>query len=78
MKLPCRHILAARSKLGMDSFDETLFDTRWSSEYYKASQRVLQDEMVQQVSFITYECDYAPSSKKENTFTGRFSAHSSE
>ena len=50
MKLPCRHILAARSKLGMDSFDETLFDTRWSSEYYKASQRVLQDEMVQQVS----------------------------
>ena len=47
MKLPCRHILAVRSKLNMEVFDEVLCDKRWSSDYYKASQRIFQDEVVQ-------------------------------
>ena len=41
MKLPCRHIFAVRQKLGMQLYEESLCDSRWSIEYYKASQRVL-------------------------------------
>ena len=48
MRLPCRHILAVRSMLNLDVYDITLCDERWSSDYYKASQRVFQDEEMQQ------------------------------
>ena len=40
MKLPCRHIFAARVKLEIDLFEATLCDERWSSSYYKESQRI--------------------------------------
>ena len=51
MKLPCRHILAVRSKLNLNIFDETLCDKRWSAEYYRASQRIFQDVEIQEQSF---------------------------
>ena len=44
MKLPCRHILAARESAGTDLFDETLCDRRWSSCYYKEKQRIFLDQ----------------------------------
>ena len=50
MKLPCRHILAVRSRLNLNVFDELLCDKRWSAEYYRASQRVFQDVEVHQSS----------------------------
>ena len=50
MKLPCRHILAVRSRLNLDIFDELLCDKRWSADYYRASQRVFQDTEVHQDS----------------------------
>lgn len=40
IKLPCRHIFAARSTLGLDLFDEGLCDRRWSSDYFKSNQRI--------------------------------------
>ena len=48
MRLPCRHILAVRSVLNLDVYDTTLCDERWSCDYYKESQRVLQDKELQQ------------------------------
>lgn len=45
MRLPCRHILLSRSKLGLDVYDESLCDKRWTRAYYKVSQRIfLQSE----------------------------------
>ena len=40
MRLPCRHISAVRTSLGLDLFDQDLCDRRWSMEYYRSSQRV--------------------------------------
>ena len=40
MKLPCRHILAARSKLGLELYDKSLCAERWSAAYYKLNQRI--------------------------------------
>ena len=40
MKLPCRHILVARSKLDLGLYDESLCSKRWSVAYYKLNQRI--------------------------------------
>ena len=40
MLLPCRHIFALRSKLQQPLFDETLCDNRWTTEYYRCTQRL--------------------------------------
>ena len=40
MKLPCRHIFALRKHIGMDLFDSSLCDQRWSIAYYKSKQRM--------------------------------------
>ena len=40
LRLPCRHIFAVRSLVGLPLFDESLCDKRWSSAYYKDNQRV--------------------------------------
>lgn len=40
MKLPCRHIFALRKHLGMDLFDPSLCDRRWTIDYYKSKQRI--------------------------------------
>ena len=50
MKLPCRHILAVRSSLNLNVFDELLCDKRWSGDYYGASQCVFQDVEIRQDS----------------------------
>ena len=44
MRLPCRHILAVRESLGMDLFDQTLCDQRWSMDYYRTKQRIFLTE----------------------------------
>ena len=48
MKLPCHHILTARSKLGMSLYDEALCDKRWSTAYYKLNQRIFSSEHPEQ------------------------------
>ena len=40
MKLPCRHIFALRQKLELPLFDPDICDKRWTSEYYRATQRI--------------------------------------
>lgn len=40
MRLPCRHIFVVRNKLGLPLFDSDLCDKRWTSEYYKKTQRI--------------------------------------
>ena len=40
MKLPCRHILVARSKLDLGLYDEYLCSKRWSVAHYKLNQRI--------------------------------------
>ena len=40
MSLPCRHILALRSKLDEPLFDATLCNHRWTTSYYKETQRL--------------------------------------
>ena len=44
MKLPCRHILAARAEVAANLFDETLCDKCWSVKYYKESQRIFSND----------------------------------
>jgi len=41
MKLPCRHIFALRKHVGMDLFDPSLCDRRWTIDYYKSKQKIL-------------------------------------
>ena len=50
MKLPCRHIFALRKHLGMDLFDSSLCDRRWSIDYYKSKQRI----------FVSDNCTESP------------------
>ena len=45
MLLPCRHILAHREKTGLNLFDESLCDKRWTLDYYKSSQRIFSGEV---------------------------------
>ena len=40
IKLPCRHIFAARSKLDLNLFNEGLCDRQWSAEYFQHNQRI--------------------------------------
>lgn len=44
MKLPCRHILKARSRLEISLYDESLCDKRWSTTYYQLNQRIFSSE----------------------------------
>ena len=53
MRLPCRHILALRSKLNLSLFDVELCDKRWSMEYYKSTQRMFVNRVHSQVSLTT-------------------------
>ena len=58
MRLPCRHILAARANAKLDMFSESLCDKRWSLPYYKSQQRVfLADDHVTteaDISVVTF------------------------
>lgn len=40
MLLPCRHMFALRSKLGQPLYDSDLCDKRWTSAYYRSTQRL--------------------------------------
>ena len=40
MILPCRHIFALRGKLNMSLYDASICDERWTSDYYKSTQRI--------------------------------------
>ena len=40
MKLPCRHIFALRKNLSQPLFDSSICDKRWTSSYYRATQRI--------------------------------------
>lgn len=45
MLLPCCHILAYREKIGLNLFDKSLCDKRWTFDHYKSSQRIFSDEV---------------------------------
>ena len=38
--LPCRHIFTLWAKLGKSLYDPTICDQRWTSTYYKSTQRI--------------------------------------
>jgi len=40
MCLPCRHIFALRTMLGKPLYDPTICDQRWTSTYYRSTQRI--------------------------------------
>lgn len=46
MKLPCRHILMVRSRLGLGMYEESLCAKRWTASYYKLSQRIFLSEAI--------------------------------
>ena len=58
MRLPCRHILAARMNAELDLFSESLCDKRWLVDYYKLQQRVFvvedEDSSEADVSVVTF------------------------
>lgn len=64
MRLPCRHILAVRSELNLDVFDDNLCDGRWSLEYYTASQRIFQEEEEPTTSFCVDVVKLPPPRKR--------------
>ena len=43
MLLPCRHIFALRSQLGLPTFDTVLCHKRWTTAYYRSTQRVFSE-----------------------------------
>jgi zinc finger SWIM domain-containing protein 3 len=43
MRLPCRHIFALRKSLGISIFEPNICEKRWTSEYYKSTQRIFLD-----------------------------------
>ena len=63
MKLPCCHILTARSKLRMSLYDEALCDKHWSTAYYKLNQRIFSSEHPEQ-SVSDVEIVQSPPRKK--------------
>lgn len=40
MLLPCRHMFALRSKLGQPLYASDLCDKRWTTAYYRSTQRL--------------------------------------
>ncbi|XP_043279783.1 uncharacterized protein [Venturia canescens] len=44
MMLPCRHIFIVRKQLGCDLFDANICARRWTQQYYFHTQRVFQNE----------------------------------
>ena len=52
MKLPCRHILMARFRLGISLYDESLCDKRRSTAYYKENQHIFSSEEMSSSSHI--------------------------
>jgi len=49
MHLPCKHIFAVCQKADLPLFQPTLCAERWTLEYYKSSQLILQDQNEQDV-----------------------------
>ena len=41
--LPCRHIFALRKQLKQPLYDQSLCNSRWTSEYYQKTQRLFLD-----------------------------------
>ena len=68
MKLPCRHIFAVRVKLEVDMFEAALCDERWSSGYYKDSQRIFCDDVHDDSP--GFEVVQLPAPKKEDIVSG--------
>ncbi len=66
MKLPCRHILAARSDLGLNMFTEELCDRRWSLDYYKSNLRAFSPIAHQSPSTATIVNFETPSRKLQS------------
>ena len=76
MRLPCHHIFAARTSLGLPLFDVDLCDKRWSMECYKSSQRVFVP--TQDVDHDTTVVSFAAPKKKplsQVQYIGRFVGH---
>ncbi len=40
MLLPCRHIFALRSQLGLSTYDAVLCNERWTTAYYRSTHRI--------------------------------------
>jgi len=40
MLLPCRHVFALRRKLDKPLYDPSICDKRWTTTYYKSTQRI--------------------------------------
>ena len=63
MRLPCCHILAARSDLGLNVFTEAHCDRRWSLDYYKSNHRAFSPIAHQSPSTATIVSFETPSRK---------------
>ena len=53
MSLPCRHIFALRRKLKCPLFDADMCDKRWTSAYYRTTQRLFASSSAQPVLLST-------------------------
>lgn len=47
MLLPCRHIFALRRELDEPLYDASICDQRWTSAYYKSTQRIFSSQSIQ-------------------------------
>ena len=57
MLLPCRHIFALRSKLGLSLYDSDLCNVRWTTAYYRSTHRIF--------SSFSADCGVALTSSKQ-------------
>jgi len=52
MLLPCKHIFKKREELGLDTYDESLCNERWTRKHYYSNQRLfLTDNLVTEQNF---------------------------
>lgn len=64
LRLPCRHIFAARGMLGFDLYDENLCDRRWSCTYYKSNQRIFLTDVEQSATAAVDVLELPPPVKR--------------
>lgn len=59
MKLPCCHIVSVRELSGLQGFDDTVIDRRWTKEYYLSHHRIFADHGNEVPEFTITQTEYS-------------------
>ena len=68
MLLPCRHIFALRSKLGLSLYDEDLCHSRWTTVYYRSTHRIFSSHSLEGSVILTTSKEHRRSLSQHQKF----------